>query len=358
MRGEMIYLYAFDVANEIVTADVREILASQSFPFTLNGDHTYPKEVPLHQPLTIEPPQPEARVGGQPVRVVIRVFEVGVVSVALRMPFTAARLADLMAWHHPLLDSGETFDEWARRLCLDVCDSIRPFLVRSSPPSTPEAYTVFLLTDLDGEQDATAWFARERRRVAGLLTEIAPDRLAESQVEEAVRVRQAFANTDLVVIDWDASLVVELDGDADDVLYVLELANLQLEELRVMDQRLDRHLDRVYGDLERRQSMWLGMPTRMLVWLRRFRMDAAKLTEEVTNITKFFGDWYLARVYLGVQERFHLQQWRQSVEHRLGQLDEIYRVLHAGIYERRMLWLEVAIVICFLVDLYAIFFWK
>ena len=35
-----------------------------------------------------------------------------------------------------------------------------------------------------------------------------------------------------------AALVVDLTGYVDDVLYALELANLQLEEFRVMDQRL------------------------------------------------------------------------------------------------------------------------
>ena len=39
-------------------------------------------------------------------------------------------------------------------------------------------------------------------------------------------------------------------------------------------------------------------------------------------------------------------------------LDQIYQLLKGEVYERRMLWLEMAVVICFLIDLYAIFFWK
>jgi hypothetical protein len=31
MKGEVVYLYAFDVANEIVTEKVKEILASKPF---------------------------------------------------------------------------------------------------------------------------------------------------------------------------------------------------------------------------------------------------------------------------------------------------------------------------------------
>ena len=358
MRGEVIYLYAFDVANEIITERAREALAHQTQPFEIRTARSYPKELPLYQPLTVEPPQPDARIRGQAVRAVVRLFDVGVVNVALRVPFEVASVGELLAYHHPLLEHGETLDERARQLCGEVCETIRDALVRSSARSDPEAYTVFLLTDLDGDHRADQWSSRERRNVAGLLAEIDAAQLSDLQVEESLRVQCSFTQSDWVVIEWDAALMIELDGYAEDVLYVLELANLQLVELRVMDQRLDRHLEGAYGDLGRHRSLWFAMPNQMLDWLRRFRVDATKLTDEVTNIAKFFGDWYLARVYLGAQERFHLQDWRQSIEHRLGQLDEIYQLIKAEVYERRMLWLEIAVVVCFLIDLYAIFFWK
>jgi hypothetical protein len=66
----------------------------------------------------------------------------------------------------------------------------------------------------------------------------------------------------------------------------------------------------------------------------------------------------LARVYLAAHERFHLDRWRSSVEHRLGQLDRLYSVFHAEINERRMLWLEIIIVVFFAVDLLALFWLK
>ena len=91
------------------------------------------------------------------------------------------------------------------------------------------------------------------------------------------------------------------------------------------------------------------------ITLRRFRVDVAKLADEVTHITKFFGDWYLARVYLGARERFYLDQWQTSVERRLQQLDQLYSVVHSDINEHRMLWLEIIIVILFVIDLVLLF---
>ena len=257
-----------------------------------------------------------------------------------------------MPFHNPKLENGQTLDTVALKLCAEVCDSLRDLMVgRTEFPPPPEAYTVFCLTDLAGAKDVNRWLGEQRREVAGLLTETAADQLSEAQVAEVLRIQRSFENTDLAVIDWDAALVVDLTGYVDDVLYALELANLQLEEFRVMDRRLDTYLDRAYDDLERRRLPLFGGATKTLRHLRRFRVDVAKLTDEVTHITKFFGDWHLARVYLGARDRFYLDQWRASVEQRLAQLDKLYSVVHTEVNEQRMLWLEVIIVIFFAMDL-------
>lgn len=357
MRGEAVYFYAFDVANEIAAREVRQILSTPTAPFEPRAAHSFPRDSPFYRALTVEPTR-EARLCGLPLRIVVRVYEVGVVSISMHAPFDIDSLDELRPYHRPVLESGDSLDQLARGLCAEVCASLGESLIRSSVPSQPEAYTVFCLAELDGPATAEAWLAPRRRDVATLLAEHPNGDLSDQQVDESLRIRRSFSQRDLVVIDWDASLVVNLDGYFEDVLYVLELANVQLEEFRVMDERLDRHLERAYRDLEQARSVWWGGPSGMLHWLRRFRVDATKLADEVTHITKFFGDWYLARLYLGAHERFHLGQWQQSVEHRLGHLDEVYGVIQSDVYERRMLWLEIAIVICFIVDLAAIFFWK
>ena len=352
MKGEVVYLYAFDVANEIITPRVHEIMSEKPFPFEIRMDRTLPKDMPLYKPLAIEPRPLPALLQDSPVRLLIRIYDVGVVTVMLRSTFEVDALAELMPFHNAKLENGLSLDAAALKLCAEVCDSLKDSVVgRTEFPPPPEAYTAFCLTDLGGAGDANRWLGEQRREVAGLLTETAADKLSESQVAEVLRIQRSFENTDLAVIDWDAALVVDLTGYVDDVLYALELANLQLEEFRVMDRRLDMYLDRAYDDLERRRPPLFGQATRTLQHLRRFRVDVAKLTDEVTHITKFFGDWYLARIYLGARDRFYLDQWRESVEQRLAQLDKLYSVVHAEVNERRMLWLEIIIVIFFALDL-------
>lgn len=359
MKGEVVYFYAFDVANDILADRVGSVLGQHPVPLELQLRHTTPKDVSFHCPWVVMPAL-DIRRAGQPIRPQVHIFEVGVVSVVMRIAFEAADLSALASFHHPALDDGRTLDQVATELCAAVYSDLDPALVRPSPPAEPEQYKAFSVNALDSSADLGEWLNQERKHVAALLSGLAPDRLSDAHIAEVLRQQWSLEKTDLVVIDWDAALVVDLAGPADDVLYVLEVTNLQLEEFRMMDRTLDRYLNRAYEDLERRGAVTLFGSTTSAVLrkLRWFRMDLAKLADEVTNITKFVGDWYLARVYLGVGERFHLDRWRNSVEHKLGQLDELYSVVRAEVFERRLVWLEVLMLLFFAIDLIAILWGK
>jgi hypothetical protein len=266
-------------------------------------------------------------------------------------------LSELRPFHHAVLEDGRLLDRVACALCDDVCRDLATARVRPSEPPEPEAYTVFCFTDLGGATNTNTWLQEQRAEVAALLTDVDPQLISAPQVDEVLRQYRSLETTDLLVIDWDAALVVDLNGYVDDVLYVLELANLQLEEFRTMDQALDRYLNTAYEHLEKHSLSLFGISGHVLRKLRWFRMDLTKLADEVTNITKFFGDWYLARVYDAARERFHLDHWRNSVEQRLSHLDQLYSVVHAENYERRMIWLEVVVAIMIAIDLIAVF-WK
>jgi hypothetical protein len=133
---------------------------------------------------------------------------------------------------------------------------------------------------------------------------------------------------------------------------VLELANLQLAELEAYDQILDDCLERSYRDLGRRN---VRARTHVLRDLREIRIDMARVSDELMNITKFFGDWHLARLYEHVAARFHLSDWHHTVEEKLKTLDELYGILKHDQNNRWMLILEATIVLLFIIDLVILF---
>lgn len=357
ISGDVVYMYAFDVADEIHTSKIQEILSKKPFPFEVRKDRGIPKDLPLYRPLAIETAS-LVSIGGNPVHVLIRVYDVGVVTLSFRVPFDVTRLGDLIPFHEPRLDSGKSLTQTAHELCGKVCEGIKPYLVRLAPSGTAEAFTVFCVSRIEHTTDATTWFNSERQNIAGLLGAVDPANLSDNQIAETTRVWTSYERSDFVVIDWDAALVVDLAAYPDDVLYVIELANLQTEEFRALDERLDKYLNESYRDLDCRSLVRYFIAPKIVRPLRRIRVDVAKLADEVTHITKFVGDWYLARVYMGAHARFHLANWHRSVEKRLDQLDELYQLVHAEINEVRMLWLEVIIVVLFIVDIAGLFFFK
>jgi hypothetical protein len=129
-------------------------------------------------------------------------------------------------------------------------------------------------------------------------------------------------------------------------LYILELANLQLAELEAYDRLLDEAIERAYRDLGSRR-----LAHRVIGELGELRIDMARLNDELSNITKFFGDWHLARIYAGISLRFHLADWQRTIDDKLKTLDSIYQVLSHQRNNRLMLILESVVVALFVIDL-------
>jgi len=118
------------------------------------------------------------------------------------------------------------------------------------------------------------------------------DHLSRQEAEESTGRYLSYYEHDVVVVDWDAALIMDEPQNFDETLYVMELANLQLAELEAYDRILDDALERSYRDLGERPLRRKGDVLREL---REIRVDLARLSDELSNITKFLGDWHLAR---------------------------------------------------------------
>jgi hypothetical protein len=359
MKGTVVYLYAFDLANEIRTSLVREVLSQKPFPFQIRVGATAPKDVPIYTPLTIslKPLEVTSNVGPVTIKPFVKVFDVGAISISYEVAFEKTSLFDLVPYHQ-LQVGKEPLAAMAEKLAAEVARSLAPYMVKPNPEHPPvEAYTSFCISDIGGGAVAD-WVRASRLEIACLLNEEShPDRLADRQVDETLSHSLSYTRDDTTIIDWDAALVVDTEGYVDDVLYMIELANLQLEEFRILDVRLDRLFIKAYEDLERRASplaLILASDARLSA-IRRIRMDITKMSEELSNITKFVGDWYLARVYLSCKHRFHLGHWEATVDQKLHEIDRLYTLFHQGINEKRMLVLELAIVALFVFEVIATF---
>ena len=358
--GEVVYIYAYDVAYEMTRQPVRELLGQPVAQFVVDASKRSPRHLFFYRPQMVRLP-PLERIGPVgPVRLnrVIKLLPVGAISITIRIPFEVNQFEDLIAYHDLQFSNGSLHEE-VRSLAEQVRRELAAHFVRPVPElAEEEAYTAFcidspLLTEDGTSLSAESWLKANRRGVASLLTQEPDlDHLSKQEAEESTGRSLSYYEHDVVVIDWDAALIIDERQNFDETLYVMELANLQLAELEAYDRILDESLERAYRDLGSRP---LRGRTAILRELREIRIDLARFNDELLNISKFFGDWHLARIYEAISGRFHLGDWHRTIDKKLQTLDDLYQLLNHDQTNRWMLILELTIVLLFIIDLVILF---
>jgi hypothetical protein len=211
--------------------------------------------------------------------------------------------------------------------------------------SVVEDYVIFHIERFRDPFEPESFCVRHGRRIAQILrAEHEP--LSDQEVDDALAARVSYGAHDVTIIDWNAALVIDRDGD--DVLAVLEFANVELLEMRFVDQKLDRALNEAYEQLSRRSVGWrrmLGYSGADLRRVAELQVDNAALFENVNNTLKLLGDQYLARVYRSINRRLHIDDWDSSILRKLQTLESIYEKISDQATNRRMEVLEWVIII-------------
>jgi len=356
--GEVVYLYAFDIAYEFQRRPIRQLLGQPVAQFVVDASKRSPRQLFFYRPQMVRLP-PLERFGPQgPVRLerTVKLLPIGAISITVRVPFAVREIEELVSFHDLRFSDGAWLYDEVRALAQDLRRELMPYLIRPVEQlGEEEAYTVFCIRSplqaADGAAcSAEQWLMERRRRVAALLTEERdPGRLSEQKALESTGKFLSYFDRDLVVIDWDAALVIDEPRNFDETLYLMELANVQLAELEAYDRILDDAVERSYRDVSARR--FRGKNTSVRRSLREIRIDLARLSDELSNITKFFGDWHSARIYQALSARFHLADWHRTIDEKLKTLDDLYQLLSAEQNNRWMLILEVSVVLLFVIDL-------
>jgi len=355
-RGEVVYIYAYDIAYDIKNEPVEKILSQPTSDYLVSPSKRIPKQMFFYRPRVAEfAGEKRTLSNGQivEVRKGVKIFGVGAMTVQVRVPFEVERLDELVDYHD-LEFADSALEEEVTRFAESILKDIEPYCVRPVPSLLgAEAYTVFCLAHLPGVegQDVRAedWLKANRRRVASLLMQEEDDEvLSEQEVNESTGLYLSYYGDDLVVVDWDSAIVVGQQDALDDVLHIMEVANVQLVELAAYDKVLDEALQLAYSDVSGQKARSTGV---VLLNLRELRIDLARISDELSNITKFFGDWHLAKTYKNLTDRFHLTDWQRIIIEKTRTLDGLYQIILQNRFNAWMFVLEVTIVLLFIIDL-------
>src|SRR5213593_2806580 len=129
--GEVVFLYAFDVAYEMTRQPVKELLGQPVAQFVVDASKRSPRQLFFYRPQMVRLP-PLERIGPLgPVRVerTIKLLRVGAVSITVHVPFSVEHVEDLVVYHDLTFSNGALHDE-DRRLAEDVHRELAPYFIR------------------------------------------------------------------------------------------------------------------------------------------------------------------------------------------------------------------------------------
>jgi hypothetical protein len=244
-----------------------------------------------HPPLrTIQQGDPIAvgQVATRP-RVEMALFDFGAVSVTYQLPL-GGLLSGLLAVSSELYENTALLDDSRRRVTA-LLDSIASAVHRPRIADFVEDYAIFQIAALDMPpgRDTMDVVASSRLRLAQILrAETQP--LSAEEVDDALASRIAYGPGETVIIDWNGAVLFH--KDIDDIRAVLEYVNVELLELRWLDNQLDLVLNQSYDALARRgtEGRWRRsfplIPDREVRRIAQLQMDNALLFEGVSNALK------------------------------------------------------------------------
>jgi hypothetical protein len=211
-----------------------------------------------------------------------------------------------------------------------------------------EDYVIFHVEEFQEPIHAKEFCAQHRRSLAQILR-AEEQTLSDQEVDDALAAHTTYGVEDITIVDWNAALVIDAEGE--DVRAVLEFANVELLEMRYLDEQLDHALDEAYVQLSRRAAGLLGFSKADLRRVAELQVHNAVLFEGVNNALKLLGDQYLARVYRVANRRFHLEDWDASILRKLETLESIYEKISDQSATRRMELLEWIIILLIAVSI-------
>lgn len=345
-RGICYVLYAYDVglAINLDEAQRRSSLSAQ------RGSLRPKRRTPYYfeyqpAPVRVTLSAPPVSIGGGTTESILEavLYDFGAVSVQYCIPLRCP-LGELLTLSESLYDN-RTLLEDSRRVVDTLLGPIQPAIVRPRIAHVVENYSIYQIEELNPPQDLASVVATQAMLLAQILR---AERvlLSPQEIDDALACQISFARQDRTLIDWNAALL--FGRDLDDVRAVLEFANVELAEMRFLDDRLDQVLDEAY-DVTTRPSHRLVPFFRDKaadLWrVARLQTDSAVLYEGVNNALKLLGDQFLARVHRLVSQRFHLDEWDQSILRKLQTIESIYQKVADRNANRRMEVLEWIIIL-------------
>jgi hypothetical protein len=350
--GTCYAVFAYDVGLSIVLEESEQRITALTQRATIRHKHRAPDYFEYRPaPVRVSQEAEPLLVGGYRTHPSVDavLYDFGAVSITYRIPLQGA-FSTLPVLGDALYDNPLLLQD-ARQRIAQLLEVIAGAVVKPHTTKFVEDYAIFQVEAFTVPCKAEELCTQYAQEIAQLLR-LEHQMLSQQEVSDALSHRISFSPDDVTIIDWNAAFL--LARDVEDVLAVLEFANVELLEMRYLDEQLDDDLEQSYEALSRHTWGRFRLRSSPHADLRRIgqmQVESAVLFEGVNNALKLLGDQYLARVYRLASQRFHLEEWDASILRKLHILESLYNKISDEAANWRLEMLEWIVILLIVVSI-------
>ncbi|MCL5412355.1 MAG: hypothetical protein M1474_01805 [Candidatus Marsarchaeota archaeon] len=215
-----------------------------------------------------------------------------------------------------------------------------------------EAYRFYYI-----ESDRAVALKKYKKFIAGLLIdEHKTEGLDEGYLNVILSRNISYYEGDIHFVGWESAVLVDRLSGYEHELLIVEIANVQMLELRILHKRISRmlasansaiaatgkhnYLTRRYGSSMRRLNRELG----------DFYDKTKEMVSAVTETPQGLGEWYLAKLYALLASEFKLSELESSLAGELDMIDKSREFVSDVIRGNTEEWLEIIIILLIVLE--------
>lgn len=355
-KGEVYFYFCYDISEEIDLDKIDRLLGKKTEKYSIYTKSLSPSYMQYSiPPLFAELGSVTTTYCGKTVKghILVKIYDFGAVTLRFGVDFDGD-LNDLLKFSCST-ERANLFSSEAEDIIRKIKIEIRDTLTNpEKKKNQSETYTIFTIRRFDKDFSGQSLYRKYWKIIAKIVKQ-EHDSMSESELKTTIENSLSYYKNDLIIVDWNSAFVYDTSKDFE-VLDVIEFALIQSLELRVYDNYLDVIIQKAYGDLGKEKTRFMLRYRNKLNNLLYIKLEITEVVDRVENSLKLVGEPFLAKIYSLASKKFYIDTWKSSVRSKLNALENIYESLSTQVQNDIMLVLEVSIVLLFIIDLIALFY--
>ncbi len=357
MDGELVYLFIYSAGATFTDEQLKGLLKNQEDFSKYEYTKPAPEEMATFNVPSIFNLKGESltlKDAKYAFKVQVSVYSLGSFSIRMRCAFSGADENAIKS-----LSFDKEVKEFTERTAVKICGTVIKNLEKIKKVALNPSSETYRFYYIKGEQQAV--LKRYGKLIAGLMVDEKDyGILDDTYIAEVLGKKMSYNNTDVFLVGWESSVLVDESDAYEHELLIAEMANMQLLEMRVYHDMAANKLmetEEVVDEINSPKLIkYSGEIKKANVVLGDFYDDAESMISRVNDTVASFGEWYLSKQYSLFESVFKLDSWRDRVEKDLSTVGKRRNFLSEIMRWRTEQMMEIIVIVLFIIDVVILVF--